>query len=447
MRSRPGTSPIASNRTKPTPNSDKREKRPQFCENGLVDIEAHVLKHCIEDLTVRTIRRFLALPLLLAVAGCTTFNDYWANEHRTPEPEPVPVAERPVEEPLQANHFELASPEQTVVGEPQVVLAREEDTFSDLARAYGLGYDELVAANPEINPWLPGADTPILLPTQFVLPPNIREGVVLNIASKRLFYFPETPEGQAAVVKTYPIGIGRVGWETPLGKTTVISKAVDPVWYVPQSVRKEHAEMGDPLPSVVPAGPDNPLGSRVLKLDIPGYLIHGTNQPYGVGMRVSHGCVRLYPENIEYLYELVDIGEEVQIINEPFLLGAVDGELIFEAHAPLEDDPVDPQDRLNALFVAFGETAGNELTLATEKNIRAISGVGNGVPARVAKGAQDNAMLYARRVQNIVTDDPDAPTLTEVREMMDAAQQEAEEALGEKPPSDAVVSDAGGDQS
>lgn len=393
-------------------------------------------------------RRIAVVPVLLIAGGCTTFNDYWANQNRTPEPEPVPVTERPIEEPLPANHFELTSPGQSVIGEPQVVLAREEDTFSDLARAYGLGYDELVAANPGINPWLPGADTPILLPTQFVLPPGIREGVVLNIASKRLFYFPTMPEDEAAVVKTYPIGIGRVGWETPLGNTTVVSKAVDPVWYVPLSVRQEHAELGDPLPSIVPAGPDNPLGSRVLKLDIPGYLIHGTNQPYGVGMRVSHGCVRLYPENIEYLYDLVEIGETVQIINEPFLFGELDGELLFEAHAPLKDDPIDPQVRLNDLLVTLGEAEGNELTIEAEQNIRAISDQANGVPARVAKGVADDVTLYARRVQNVVTTDPDAPTLTEVREMMDEASDEAAEALGEKAPEETVVGEhAGGDQS
>ena len=136
-----------------------------------------------------------------------------------------------------------------------------------------------------------------------------REGIVLNIAAKRLFYFPPMPAGQPPVVMTYPIGIGRVGWETPLGAASVVAKAANPTWYVPASVRREHAEMGDPLPSIVPPGPDNPLGTRVLKLDLPGYLIHGTNQPYGVGMRVSHGCVRLYPENIETLYELVAIGE------------------------------------------------------------------------------------------------------------------------------------------
>ena len=370
------------------------------------------------------------LPLAL-LGACTTFNDYWANTNRglepAPAPVPIPIEERPVEEPIPANHFELTSPEQSVVGEPQVVLAREEDTFSDLARAYGLGYDELVEANPGINPWVPGADTPILLPTQFVLPSTAREGVVLNMASKRLFYFPKMPEGQNQVVKTYPIGIGRVGWETPLGSTTVTAKAVDPVWYVPQSVRREHAEMGDPLPSIVPPGPDNPLGSRVLKLDIPGYLIHGTNQPYGVGMRVSHGCVRLYPENIEYLYDLVEIGEPVQIINEPYLLGRLDGELMFEAHAPLEDDTVNSEDRLNDLFVSFGESPDNELSVELENAIRELSAITTGVPVTVDAHGAGDAMDFARRVRNVVEADPNAPTLSEVREMMDEAVADADQ--------------------
>ena len=379
--------------------------------------------------TTLIVRRTATLLPLVFVGACTTFNDYWADMNRSPEPEPVPViplAERAIEEPLVANHFELTSPEQSVVGEPQIVFTRDEDTFSDLARAYGLGYDELVAANPDVNPWLPGEGTPILLPTQFVLPATAREGVVLNMASKRLFYFPAMPEGENQIVKTYPIGIGRVGWETPLGSTTVTAKAVDPVWYVPASVRKEHAEMGDPLPSVVPAGPDNPLGSRVLKLDIPGYLIHGTNQPYGVGMRVSHGCVRLYPENIEYLYELVDIGESVQIVNEPYMLGRLDGELMFEAHEPLEDDAVSQEDRLNDLFVSFGESATNELSVELEASIRELARATSGVPVRVAGYGVDEAMDYARVVRNVVEADPDAPTLTEVREMMDEAMAEAD---------------------
>ena len=288
------------------------------------------------------LKRLLLLLPLLVFSGCATLDDFFGKGR---DPGTVALEDRPVEEPIEPNSFVLTAADQTVVGEPQVVFARAEDTLSDLAREYGLGYDEILAANPGTDPWLPGEGTPIFLPTQHVLPNVPRNGVVLNIATKRLFYFPSVQDGEPQQVLTYPIGIGRVGWETPLGATTVVSKARDPHWYVPRSVRLEHKEMGNPLPSVVPPGPDNPLGTRVLKLDMPGYLIHGTNQPYGVGMRVSHGCVRLYPENIEFLYALVDVGETVTIINDPYQMGRRDGVLYFEAHPPLEDDTVPAEAR------------------------------------------------------------------------------------------------------
>lgn len=367
--------------------------------------------------------RTLLLPTIaLALAGCVEFAPYASG------PAPALTAGAGVElvPPSHPNRFVLASQEDSVIGEPQIVLAGETDTLSDLAREYGLGYDEIIAANPTLNPWLPGEGTPVLLPTEYVLPDVPREGIVLNVAARRVFYFPAVPidaaEDQQQIVLTFPVGIGRVGWETPLGEATVISKAVDPTWYVPASVRREHAEMGDPLPSVVPPGPDNPLGTRVLKLDMPGYLLHGTNQPYGVGMRVSHGCVRLYPENIEWLYDLVDVGEAVRIVNEPYLLGSRDGEWYFESHAPLEDDAVDPVERLDALL------ANAELEPELADEVRAIASVANGVPARVSAFDAVEVLARAQRVENTVEIDPDAPTLEEVREMIDEAVAEAESA-------------------
>ncbi len=371
------------------------------------------------------LKRALLLLPLLAVGGCTTLDDLWSSIGKRGA-DGVPLAERPVGEPLHPNDFVLASPEQSVVGEPQVVFARGEDTLSDLAREYGLGYDEIIAANPGIDPWLPGEGTPIVLPTQYVLPDVERRGVVLNIASKRLFYFPEPAEGEQQQVLTYPIGIGRVGWETPLGDTTVISKAKNPHWWVPASVRREHAEMGDPLPSVVPPGPDNPLGHRVLKLDMPGYLIHGTNAPYGVGMRVSHGCVRLYPENIELLYELVAIGEPVTILNEPYLFGRADGALYFEAHEPLEDDAVPPGERLMTLLDAQVDGAGRPLNEHLRDHVVSVAANPRGMPVSVVEYDSAEFMARARVVQNTVEIDPNAPTLTEVREMIDEANAEAE---------------------
>ncbi len=371
------------------------------------------------------LRRALLLLPLFAVGGCATLDDLWSSVGKSGA-DAVALAERPVEEPLHPNNFVLESPGQSVVGAPQVVFARDEDTLSDLARTYGLGYDEIIAANPGVDPWLPGKGTPIVLPTQYVLPDVEPRGVVLNIASKRLFYFPEPSEGEPQQVLTYPIGIGRVGWETPLGDTTVISKAKDPHWWVPASVRREHAEMGDPLPSVVPPGPDNPLGHRVLKLDMPGYLIHGTNAPYGVGMRVSHGCVRLYPENIELLYDLVAIGEPVTILNEPYLFGTADGALYFEAHEPLEDDMVSPDARLAMLMDAQVDLAGQPLNDHLRNHVADVAANPRGLPVSVVQYDASEFMVRARVVHNTVEVDPNAPTLTEVREMIDEANAEAE---------------------
>lgn len=373
------------------------------------------------------LRRLALLLPLLALGGCATLDDFFASLKTGRGA--VAFEDRPVEEPIAPNTFLLTHPEQSVVGEPQVVFTRAADTLSDLAREYGLGYDEIVAANPGIDPWTPGDSTPILLPTQYVLPNVPRKGLVLNIATKRLFYFPEPAAGEAQQVLTYPIGIGRVGWETPLGSTQVVSKARDPHWWVPSSVRREHAEMGNPLPAIVPPGPDNPLGSRVLKLEMPGYLIHGTNQPYGVGMRVSHGCVRLYPENIEKLYSLVDIGEAVTIINEPYQMGQRDGFLYFESHAPLQDDEVPAAERLQALFDAHADASGRPLNGHLQNHVRSLAELASGVPVSIAMYDADEFLARARVVRNTVEADPNAPTLIEIREMMDEVDDEEEELL------------------
>lgn len=371
-----------------------------------------------------TVRRALILSPLLALGGCASFDDFLSSMGGKRASDHVPFDERPVQQPLDPNNFVLESEGQAVIGEPQVVFATDNDTLSDLARAYGLGYDEIIVANPDVDPWLPGAGTAILLPTQYVLPNVERKGVVLNIATKRLFYFPDVTKGERQEVRTYPIGIGRVGWETPLGETTVVAKARDPHWWVPASVREEHAAEGNPLPRVVPPGPDNPLGNRVLKLDMPGYLIHGTNMPYGVGMRVSHGCVRLYPENIEVLYELVAVGERVTIINEPYQFGERDGSLYFEAHAPLADDAVTPEERLAGLLDAQVDASRMPLNEHLRDYVRELAGAPHGLPVDVFQLDNSEYLARARVVYNTVEIDPNAPTLSEVREMMEEVEAE-----------------------
>ena len=372
-------------------------------------------------------QRLLLLLPLLAASGCATLDDFLADLRKSRGPDAVPFEDRPVVDPIAPNRFVLHDAGQTVVGEPQVVFARKDDTFSDIAREYGLGYDELLAANPGIDPWLPGEDTAVVLPTQYVLPDVSKTGVILNIATKRLFYYPPPADGEPQQVLTYPIGIGRVGWETPLGVTRVVSKARNPSWWVPASVRREHAEMGNPLPSVVPPGPDNPLGTRVLKLEMPGYLIHGTNQPYGVGMRVSHGCVRLYPENIEFLYSLVDIGESVTIVNEPYQMGRRDGVLYFEAHAPLADDTVTTDDRMQALLEEQVDASGRPLNHHLQSHVRSLAELASGVPVSIAMYDADEFLARAWVVHNTIEMDPNAPTLLEVREMIDEVNAEIEQ--------------------
>jgi L,D-transpeptidase ErfK/SrfK len=227
-----------------------------------------------------------------------------------------------------------------VVGTLQATVARQEDTLSDIARRFNLGYDEVVNANPGVDPWLPGEGTRVLLPTQFVLPDAPHEGVVVNLAALRLFYFPK-PEKKddPRVVVTAPLGIGMVGWATPTGTTKIVSKRKDPYWTPPASVRKEHEAEGDILPPRVPPGPDNPLGAFAMNLGWPSYLVHGTNKPAGVGMRASHGCLRLYPEDIATLYPQLAIGTKVTVVNQPLLYRWQDGRFYVQSYPPHEEHP------------------------------------------------------------------------------------------------------------
>lgn len=208
-----------------------------------------------------------------------------------------------------------------IVGHVQTVQASGEDTLIDIGLRHGVGYNAMVRANPQTNVWVPGEGTEVALPTRFILPPGPREGIVINLAEMRLYYYPDTPQGETSRVETYPIGIGRMDWQTPLGRTTITAKVEDPAWYPPQSIIEERAQRGETLPRVVPPGPDNPLGEYAMILDLPGYLIHGTNRPAGVGMRVSHGCIRMLPSDIADLIYRVPVGTSVRLINQPVKFG------------------------------------------------------------------------------------------------------------------------------
>jgi L,D-transpeptidase ErfK/SrfK len=236
-----------------------------------------------------------------------------------------------------AASFALPPRGDDLVGELAVVVAREEDTLLDIARQHDLGFNEIAAANPDIDPWLPGAGARVVLPAQFVLPGGPRTGVVINLEQMRLFYFPQNG-ANAGRVLTHPIGVGVEYGATPLGSTRVIRKAVDPTWRPPQSIRAARAAAGEILPEVVPPGPDNPLGRHALYLGFTGYLVHGTNRPWGIGMRVSGGCIRLYPEDIESLYPQVPPGTLVRIVSEPFAVGLLRGMPYVQVFARPEPD-------------------------------------------------------------------------------------------------------------
>jgi L,D-transpeptidase ErfK/SrfK len=243
-----------------------------------------------------------------------------------------------------------------IIGNVQVVTAKHHETLLDIGRAYGLGFDDIVRANPGLDPWLPGEGARVTLPTRFILPRVERKGVVLNLPELRMYYFPKPAKGEAPTVVTYPVSIGRMDWSTPLGHAKIVSKVRNPSWYPPESIRKEHAEDGRPLPTVVPPGPDNPLGAYAMRLSIPGYLIHSTNKPAGVGMRVTHGCIRMFPEDIEVLFGKLAVGEPVMIVNQPYKVGwSLDG-LYLEAHMPLEED---------------ADTLGKDMTAITEMLVEA----------------------------------------------------------------------------
>lgn len=237
---------------------------------------------------------------------------------------------------VKAEIYELPPQGYDVIGAVTTITARSEDTLVDIARRHGLGYEDIVRANPKVDVWVPGEGTEVVLPTRYVLPQGPRQGVVLNLAEYRLYYFPKAKRGETAYVMTYPISIGRMDWETPLGKTSVVSKVRNPSWYVPQSVLAEHEADGNPLPRIVPPGPKNPLGEYAMRLGLPGYLIHGTNRPAGVGMRVTHGCIRMFPEDIEYLFGEVDVSTDVRIVNEPIKMGWDGDQLVMEVHPVLE---------------------------------------------------------------------------------------------------------------
>lgn len=329
-------------------------------------------------------------------------------------------------QPAMAERFTLEHSHQSVVGELRYSHARKDDTLIDIAREFDLGYDQIVSANPGINRWIPGDGTRVTLPQMYILPGTTRRGLVLNIADLRLYYYPTPRKGAPQEVYTYPVSIGRMDWKTPLGVTKVTSKERDPAWRPPKSIRIEHARDGDPLPEVIPGGsPDNPLGRFALRLGIPTYLIHGVDErkAFGIGMRVTHGCIRMYPEDIEHLFGLVSVNTPVLLTNEPIKVGQKDGRIYLAVHQPLderEDEEAPPLPRISeaSVFSYLRAHLGPNVSFDPDL-VAKIAEEGDGVPYEIGSGQ----LPLPKGVQ--VTQQAHAPKPERPRKALDIEYEEA----------------------
>ena len=350
--------------------------------------------------------------LLCLVSSCSLLDNALWNRHAksAPAPAPPPVAQEAA--PEATIQFELA-PDEDIVGRVQITTSSKEDTLTDIARRFNVGYEEIVRANPGVDPWLPGEGKSIVVPTEFILPNAPREGVIINVAVMRIYYFPPHKAAEPQIVITHPIGIGKVGWKTPEGVTKIVRRQKDPVWHVPVSVIKEHKENGEELDAVIGPGPDNPLGRYAFYLAWPSYLIHGTNKPAGVGLRSSHGCIRLYPEDIESFYDMIPVGTQVRVVNQPFLFGWLDGELYMQASGALEDEDANGQAQAQpdtvpkALLKRIDKQVKHHDAALNVDLVNELAKAPRGIPVAVTRtdSSIEQALAGAAHVQNRVPED------------------------------------------
>ena len=291
-----------------------------------------------------------------------------------------------------ADSYLMPDGDQTsVVGEVRKTNAHQEDTLLDVARRFDFGYEEIIHANAGVDRWTPGEGTEVLLPGKYILPDAPRRGIVINLAELRLYYYPTPEWGIASKVHTYPISIGRMDWKSPLGTTQIAVKERDPAWYPTASIRAEHAAEGEYLQQFIPGGdPNNPLGHYALRLALPHYLIHGTDErkEYGIGMRVTHGCIRMYPEDIEELFRFVAVNTPVTFVDQPVKAGWQDAKLFLEVHAPLRENEDEFEKyshrvTLEEVNLVLAEAMKTALKLNSRKIDEVVS-LANGIPTSIA---------------------------------------------------------------
>jgi L,D-transpeptidase ErfK/SrfK len=278
---------------------------------------------------------------------------------------------------IERNAFSVAKGDD-VIGQLAVIKLEKGDTLPDIARHFGLGINGISAANPGVDVWVPEAGERILLPLNFILPDSPRKGIVINLATMRLFQFKGNSE--PLVVSTYPVGVGTKERPTPMGQMRVARKTARPTWHVPASIAEDHRKKGDILPAQVPPGPENPLGEYALYLSKAGYLIHGTNKPASIGLKATNGCMRLYPENIKTLFSDTPVSTPVAIVNQPYLIGQRNGVLYMEAHTPLEDSGALELDRIYEKLRNVEKKSARKLDW---KKIKEVQTEARGIPVPI----------------------------------------------------------------
>ena len=299
---------------------------------------------------------------------------------------------RPEKE-IERNKFPVAKGDD-VIGQLAVIRLEKGDTLPDIARHFGLGINAISAANPAVDVWVPGAGERIMLPLSFILPDAPRKGIVVNLATMRLFQF--KGDSKSLVVSTYPVGVGTEERPTPTGQMRVARKATRPTWHVPASIAADHRKKGDILPAEVPPGPENPLGEYALYLSKTGYLIHGTNKPASIGLKATNGCMRLYPENVKMLFNDTPVNTPVAIVNQPYLIGQRNGVLYMEAHKPLEDSGAIELEKIYAKLRNVEKKSARTLDW---KKVKEVQAEARGIPVPIFEMRQGSEKEAAKIIK------------------------------------------------
>jgi L,D-transpeptidase ErfK/SrfK len=298
-----------------------------------------------------------------------------------------------LEKEIERNEFSLEKGDD-VIGRLAVIRLEQGDTLPDIARHFSLGINAISTANPGVDVWVPETGKRIMLPLSFILPDAPRKGIVVNLATMRLFQF--KGDSKSPVVSTYPVGVGTKERPTPTGQMHVERKATRPTWHVPASISEDHRKKGDPLPAKVPPGPQNPLGECALYLSKSSYLIHGTNKPASIGLKATNGCLRLYPENVKMLYDDTPVKTPVVIVNQPYLIGQRHGVLYLEAHTPREESGAIELEKAYAKLRNIEQKSGRTLDWSKVKEVQAEA---RGIPVPIFEMSQEAEKEAAKTIE------------------------------------------------